>query len=70
VNEDPVPGCEVYLLRSDLKGITVIQRMTSGGDGGYLFYVEDPTDQYLVLAFKDSASIKGVTGRDLTPVAS
>lgn len=70
VNEDPVPGCEVYLLRSDLRRITVIQRTTGGEDGGYLFYVEDPTDSYLVLAFRDAASIKGVTGRDLIPVAS
>jgi hypothetical protein len=70
VNEDPIPVCEVYLLRSDLKGMTVIQRMLSGGDGAYLFYVDDPTDTYLILAFKDSVSIKGVTARDLVPVAS
>ena len=75
-NEDPLSGADVYLLKGDLKGGMPypVQKTVSGADGSYIFYVEDDLDEYVVMAWKWDGElgeyIRGVTDRDLKPVAS
>ena len=75
-NEDPLNEADVYLMKGDLKGGMPypVQKTTSGEDGFYIFYVEDDLDEYVVMAWKWDAElgeyVRGVTDRDLKPVAS
>jgi hypothetical protein len=69
-NENPVASAEVYLLRGDFRGYSMVQKCTSDASGNYLFYVDDPADQYVVVAFKAGVEeVRGVTTRTLTAVA-
>ena len=69
-NENPVASAEVYLLRGDFRGYSMVQKCTSDASGNYLFYVDDPADQYVVVAFKVGVEeVRGVTTRTLTAVA-
>jgi len=69
-NENPVASAEVYLLRGDFRGYSVVQKCISDASGNYLFYVDDPADQYVVVAFKAGVEeVRGVTTRTLTAVA-
>ena len=69
-NENPVASAEVYLLRGDFRGYSMVQKCTSDASGNYLFYVDDPADQYVVIAFKAGVEeVRGVTTRTLTAVA-
>jgi hypothetical protein len=68
-NDIAVASCEVYLLRGDFRGYSVVQKMTRDAQGNYLFYVDYPADEYVVVAFNTTADIKGVTDRTLTAVA-
>jgi hypothetical protein len=69
-NENPVASAEVYLLRGDFRGYSMVQKCISDASGNYLFYVDDPADQYVVIAFKAGVEeVRGVTTRTLTAVA-
>ena len=72
-NEDPISGADVYLLRGTFPALSLVQKTTSEADGSYIFYVEDPGDQFTVISWKWDAGlgeyIKGVTDRDLQAVA-
>ena len=73
MNDDPVNGADVYLLKGDNRGITVIRHTTSNASGEYQFYVEDDDTEYLVVAWLWDAGlgeyIRGVTDRDLKAAA-
>ena len=73
VNEDPLEGADVYLMRGDFRGVFSIQKTISGVDGGYLFYVDCSLDEFTVISFWWDASlgeyVRGVTDRDLKAVS-
>ena len=72
-NEAPLAAADVFLLRGDFRGYSLCQKTISDGSGNYLFYVDDPSDDFVVLSWKWDAGlgeyIRGVTDRDLNAVA-
>jgi hypothetical protein len=65
-NENPVAGATVYLIPGNYRIPNAIQKAVADGSGDYRFYVEDPGDEYTIIAYKPNGDeIRGVTARTL-----